>query len=158
MNVWLATFGGLLPDLVDKPLSLVPGWDAGRSVAHSVLFVLALIALTRFHRAFLPIALGAATHLILDDPAVYMATFAWPLLGHEFTPDDDMSPEALHRHLTKPRTSFAEILGGLVLLAVAAQHAWSAWRTRSSAPLFPQIGKPLESMEPRRIAAPTESE
>jgi hypothetical protein len=142
VSTLLAMFGGVLPDLIDKPLALLPGWDAGRSVAHTVLFTLALFALTRLHRGFLPIAFGAATHILLDDPSTYLATFAWPFLGPTFTPDDDLSLEALHRHITKPRTGMAEIAGGVLLLSLAADHVRTILkRRRGRTDAAPQLGR-----------------
>ena len=145
VNVWLATLGGILPDIIDKPLSLLPAIQGGRTVAHSLLFLALLGAAIRIHRGFLPLMLGVATHLILDDPGTYMATLAWPFLGPEFAPDENMSPEALHRHIRRPRTSQGEIVGAVVLGLVAVEHAWSTFRRRRALRMFNvvQVGRPL---------------
>lgn len=147
INLLLATFGGILPDLIDKPLSFTPGWDSGRSLAHSLLFLGLLMLASLRYRALVPVWLGVATHLVLDDPSVYMETLFWPLLGAHFTPDDDMSFSAIVRHLSKHRTSVSEVMGGIVFLGVGAQHAWSKMRSRvtrfATRPV--QHGRPVEA-------------
>ena len=101
---WLA-LGCLLPDLIDKPLFYALLWAEGhadalirgsRSVAHSGLFLLALIALAAVaRRAFLrALAAGVATHLVLDiagelitgadpDSSIWLAIF-YPAMGGQF--------------------------------------------------------------------------
>lgn len=162
INVWLATFGGILPDLIDKPLALLPQIQGGRALAHSLLFLVLLGAGIRLHRAFLPLMLGVATHLLLDDPTLYLASFAWPFLGTEFTPDETMTKETIHRHLTKPRTGITEIVGGLVLLTVGIEHAWSAMRRRRlvKALGIRQVGRPVHTkgFDESAWAAPTDAE
>ncbi|MDE2510595.1 MAG: metal-dependent hydrolase, partial [Elusimicrobia bacterium] len=101
--------GTLLPDLIDKPLyyglSLATGHsgaDLGliagtRSFGHTVLFTAALAALARARRSktLAALALGSATHLLLDlitdmsesgfDGPRLMSqsvkTLVWPLMG-----------------------------------------------------------------------------
>jgi hypothetical protein len=122
LNVWLGLFGGILPDLIDKPLSFAPGVDSGRSIAHSLLFLLVVAGAACRYRALVPVAIGISTHLVLDDPSVYLQTLFWPLFGPQFTYGDNLSAQALEHHLLKPRTLVAEIIGGLVLLWVAIQQ------------------------------------
>jgi hypothetical protein len=143
---WLI-FGCLLPDLIDKPLFYGLLWTRGdpdslisgsRSIGHSGLFLLALVALALvFRRATLAaVVAGVATHLVLDiagelvvgaapDASIWIAVF-FPALGWRF-------PRAhfgsLLEHLRLSAENFyviaGELLGGAILLS-----AW--WRRRKA--------------------------
>jgi membrane-bound metal-dependent hydrolase YbcI (DUF457 family) len=98
--------GTLLPDLIDKPTYLVLGliahWQNGgwvpgkRGFAHTLLFLLLLIliAAVRRSRPWAALALGSATHLVLDVVSKISATrnfigdnltvLLWPLRGTHF--------------------------------------------------------------------------
>ena len=92
--------GTLLPDLIDKPLyyglSLITGLkgaDLGiisgtRTFGHTALFLLTLcvIAFARRSRVLVALALGIATHLVLDG--------LWDRLGPTTLPLGDISPLA----------------------------------------------------------------
>jgi hypothetical protein len=121
--------GALLPDLVDKPLFYLPFWLTGRRgellsgthlFAHTGLFLLALIIAARLARSRLAraVAIGVATHLVLDcvGRSMGLATLLWPLLGWHF-PAYPFS--GLGQHLStilSPVTLAGEVLGGAVLL------------------------------------------
>ena len=98
--------GTLLPDFLDKPLYYGLSWWTGkrgadvgmvagtRSFGHTVLLTALLFALgsARKSRAWTALALGMATHLLLDaftdvcvrGPGFSMKALLWPLLGLQF--------------------------------------------------------------------------
>jgi len=102
---WLL-LGTLLPDLIDKPiffaLGLIEylktgGWVPGkRGFAHTLLFVLLLVAIAVFRRSarWSACAIGTATHLLLDTVSKMLGThhsetdnltvLLWPFLGWDF--------------------------------------------------------------------------
>jgi LexA-binding, inner membrane-associated putative hydrolase len=128
--------GALLPDLIDKPLFYVPFWLTGKQgpasgilsgthlFAHTglflaVLFVAGLIAHSRALRA---LAIGVATHLVLDvvGLSVGLVTLLWPLFGWRFPAYPFKS---LGQHLgtiLNPITLTGELLGAAIL--------WSDYR------------------------------
>ena len=134
--------GTLLPDLIDKPLyhvlSLATGRQGAalgivagtRSFGHTFLFTAALGILARTRRSTMlaALALGAATHLLLDvvTDAFTVPSFlrggaadsfrilAWPLLGLQFP----FTVRGLIDHLGhvfNPFIMTAEIVGALIL-------------------------------------------
>jgi hypothetical protein len=136
--------GTLLPDLLDKSLyyslSLATGlrgdklWIIGgtRSFGHTFLFTatLALLARTRRSRFLAALALGTATHLLLDlvtdvcemgvgSPrikSISLKALIWPLLGWRFP---FAFGAGMHDHLGRihePFILYAEILGILLLI------------------------------------------
>jgi membrane-bound metal-dependent hydrolase YbcI (DUF457 family) len=98
--------GTLLPDLLDKPtfliLGLIAHWEHGgwvpgkRGFAHTLLFLLLLVgvALLRRSRPWGALALGSATHLVLDLISKIsshhdfigdnLTVWLWPLRGTHF--------------------------------------------------------------------------
>ncbi|NLZ30421.1 MAG: metal-dependent hydrolase [Methanomicrobiales archaeon] len=88
--IGFAALGGILPDLIDKPVGhilLAGSLNSGRIVAHGLLFLILLsiagIALWRWRGSFalLAVAAGVASHQILD--TMWASPVAWyfPLLG-----------------------------------------------------------------------------
>src|SRR5205814_1670079 len=139
--------GTILPDLLDKPLYLIPaillgkqGAELGlisgtRTIGHTLLFmlILAAIATVRRSRVLAAIALGVGTHLFLDHFSEHMlfgfrpgndeslTGLLWPILGNRFPvyPYDSIT-----EHLFSKAVGFylsAEVLGGLLLL-------WDYWK------------------------------
>lgn len=143
---WLV-LGCLLPDLIDKPLFYGLLWLRGhpdplisgsRSLGHSGLFLIALLALAVLTRAAPAWALlaGVATHLALDiigeavtsaspDSSIWLAIL-FPLLGFRF-------PRArfgsLLEHL-QVEAGNAYVLGGEVVGGAILLVSW--WRRRKS--------------------------
>lgn len=79
-----AALAALLPDLVDKPLSLTVLSESGTSqgLAHTLLGHALLTAATaRFKPQWLPYALIANSHLIADQMWKYPRTLLFPLSG-----------------------------------------------------------------------------
>ena len=143
---WLV-LGCLLPDLIDKPLFYGLLWLRGhpdalisgsRSVGHSGLFLLVLLAFALFTRRAAAWALfaGVATHLVLDiagesftsaspDSSIWLAIF-FPLLGFRFPRAHFGSLlEHLRVDAENAYVVAGEIVGGAILLA-----SW--WRRRKS--------------------------
>jgi len=134
---WLI-LGCLLPDLIDKPLfygllfweghadALIRG---SRSIGHSGLFFLAVIALAAIRRRpfVWAVAAGMATHLALDilgelvigaspDSSIWLAIF-YPAFDGRF-PKANFSSMLEHLKLSAENlyVLFGEIAGGAILL------------------------------------------
>jgi hypothetical protein len=148
---WLLA-GTLLPDLIDKPLYyglvLVTGRrgaalgliSSTRTVGHTTLLLLAvlLVGFGARHRGLVAVALGMATHLLLDlggsllnpqgslrgtpDSPSTLCAVLYPLLGWRFPvmPFQDISGHV--GSLRSPHVIAGEIIGGLLLF----------WRWRRS--------------------------
>ena len=130
--------GTLLPDLLDKPLYYGLSWATGRHAAalsivagtrtfgHTILLTAAIYAAgaARKSRTATALALGMATHLVLDmatdlcvrNAGFSMRAFAWPLLGWQFP----VYPfYGWHEHVMSVRHPFmiaTESIGAVCLL------------------------------------------
>lgn len=120
---WLA-LGGLLPDLVDKPLGhLVLGYGHGRLWMHTLLATLAFAALAlagwrlsrRLGLVLAALALGVASHLVLDAMWGSPAILLWPLLGP--MPRVPYDPIQYVTVLAQPSIYLSEGLAASVLVA-----------------------------------------
>ena len=84
--------GSMLPDIIDKPLGLIAfgSPNMGRTFAHTLLFLLLLVALSFYSRDIRlnSMSWGVLAHLTLDSMWNSPVTLLWPLLGN--------FPEALH--------------------------------------------------------------
>jgi hypothetical protein len=128
--------GALLPDLIDKPLYYIPAWVTGKEgaaagilsgthlFAHTGLFllVLAIAALITRSRPLRALAIGVATHFVLDFVGLSMSwgTLLWPLFGWHFP---TYPFHSLGQHLGtlfNPITFIGETLGAAIL--------WSDYR------------------------------
>jgi hypothetical protein len=143
--------GCLLPDLIDKPLFYGLLWMRGhadplfcgtRTIGHSGLFLLALLALaavTRSRAAWAVVA-GVITHLLLDiggevfggaDPesSIWLAIF-FPRFGARFPVAQFAS---LYEHLRISAQSAyyiaGEIVGGAILLGAFVRRRFPAKRS-----------------------------
>jgi hypothetical protein len=124
--------GALLPDLIDKPLFYIPFWLTGGKgavtrvlsgthlFAHTGLFLLVLVSLALLRRSLSlrALAIGVATHFILDCVGLSMGlgTLLWPFLGWHFPA---YPFRGLGHHLAtilSPITLAGELLGGAILL------------------------------------------
>ncbi|MFI5350105.1 MAG: hypothetical protein ACHQ2Z_11210 [Elusimicrobiota bacterium] len=131
--------GTLLPDLIDKPLYYGLAWATGRrgfdlglisgtrTFGHTLLFTISLAALASARRSKMiaALALGSATHLLLDvvsdvftrktDYSLHI--LAWPLLGWRFP---GYLYEGIGEHLghfRQPFFLYAELIGAFILIA-----------------------------------------
>lgn len=77
---WLC-IGALLPDLIDKPLSLLSQSTSGRGIGHAPFFTIAILSLllilTKKKFIIVPIIIGNIVHLLLDIPEV---PWLWPFI------------------------------------------------------------------------------
>lgn len=151
---WALLLGTMLPDLIDKPVyygllfyARMMGTTMGllnnsRTIGHTALFLLAFtgVAMVRRSRLFAALALGIATHLILDNlndslvdyflpeinhPPQHSAMVAllWPFLQSYFpaTPFTKFT-EHMHRSFNPLSLGF-EVIGAIILF-------WDGWQTR----------------------------
>jgi hypothetical protein len=140
-------FGTVLPDLIDKPLyyglaalthrhGAALGIVAGtRSFGHTILFAAAIAGVARLRRspALTAVALGCATHIVLDivtdvclrGAGFSMQAFLWPLLGLQFPVYVFRSWHDHLWHLREPFLSACEFVGAACLVV--------EWRLRSRA-------------------------
>ena len=148
---WLM-LGTLLPDLLDKSLYYGLSWSTGRSgqelglvsgtrtFGHTALFLLGLTLLAgvRKSKIFGALALGVATHLLLDQlgeafagssESILETALLFPLGGFRFP----VIPYAgLSDHLGSFRRThiwMGELIGGALL-------AWDYWRLRHRSELL----------------------
>jgi membrane-bound metal-dependent hydrolase YbcI (DUF457 family) len=124
----------LLPDLIDKPLSVAFG-IGGRTIAHTLLFALTLTALflvTRNRPAsqakgsvwgavFLPLTIGTWSHLLLDRIWALPAILLWPFLGLTF-PLDPFDPFTFLEAYQDPYVLIGDAVGAAVLGYMAWRH------------------------------------
>jgi len=91
MDLRVLVLGGLLPDLIDKPIGSIlflERFGSGRVVAHSLLFsavvMTAVLVMTRrgsaARRRWMALPIGSLLHLVLDIPIDPVVLF-WPGLG-----------------------------------------------------------------------------
>lgn len=119
-----AALGGVLPDLLDKPLALGLGLTEGRLVGHTVLFAALLLAVGAWARdrplgtTLALLGGGCLSHLLLDRPLA--GTVLWPLLG----PFPMREPRPLEAFALDPLVLLGEAGGALVLGLLAARR----WR------------------------------
>jgi membrane-bound metal-dependent hydrolase YbcI (DUF457 family) len=117
----LVLVGAVLPDIIDKPLSLT-GLVGGRSIAHTALFALALTALVSIlvikagkPKALYGFPMAVWIHLLLDSMWKTPGILLWPAFGFSF-PVDGISVESLwHTLLTNPYVYGGETVGAIVL-------------------------------------------
>lgn len=126
-----AAAAALLPDLIDKPISLTLLSHSGttQGLAHTLLaHAAATLATARCKPAWLPYALLFNAHLAADQMWKYPRTLFYPFSGRLDSWRYVGSPTAMFRAyaeiITRPEILAVE-LAGLVLLAwVAAAHRW----------------------------------
>ncbi len=84
---WLI-LGSILPDLIDKPISLITKTISGRGIAHTPLFLILLCfslwLLTKNKWVSLSLGLGMFFHLLLDIPSVPWLWPIFPLENYEY--------------------------------------------------------------------------
>jgi hypothetical protein len=117
-----AAVATLVPDLIDKPLSLTLMTDSGTSqgLAHTLLgHTLLTWAVARFRRQWLPYALIANSHLLADQMWKYPRTLLFPFSGGldswKFMGTPTAMVNAYAEIVTRPAIIAVEALG-LVLL------------------------------------------
>jgi hypothetical protein len=132
---WLGV-GGVLPDLLDKPVALLLHVNEGRLLGHTVLFALAWLGVGLAWRRPLaaPPALvgwGCLSHLLLDLPQP--GTALWPLLGAAFPIRNyaiSFPGGIVQDMVARPTYLVGEVAG----LAVLALVAWEWAHARRATP------------------------
>jgi hypothetical protein len=130
--------GSMLPDLIDKPLSFtIPELSAGRTIAHTLFFVLVLAAMAVHSKdlRWYSLCAGVMIHLGLDFMWKSPVVLFWPLFGNF-----PQSPERgvldyvgmlLLNGMKNPLVGLPELLGLAYLIFIALQSRHSAkarWR------------------------------
>jgi len=131
--------GSMLSDIVDKPMGLlIFGTPAmGRTVCHTLLFLIALSAVVYYRQdsRLASLAGGVAAHLMLDSIWSSPGIFLWPLLG-PFPRAPDLTTldylQQLLRGLSDPMVGLPEMLGVAYLICFSWQQRAeiSCWTLR----------------------------
>ena len=120
--------GALLPDIIDKPLGLIllPGLGNGRTILHTLLFLLctllAAFVIYRRQRVLwgFYITFGVLMHFLMDAIWNDPVTFCWPFLGPFAAYPGTTFFLALQRWLqtltSEPGVYLPEIAGFIILL------------------------------------------
>jgi len=163
--------GTLLPDLVDKPLYYGLSWMTGlrgeemglisgtRTFGHTGLFLLTLasIAAWRRSRVLAALALGCATHLLLDNvsdawmPALRegeastLYALLFPALGWRFPTVPYRTALAHFSAGIKPGIWIPELLGITVVV-------WETWKQRHSNEILRALQEHRTRVRQRRAA------
>ena len=123
MDYMLIILGSLLPDIIDKPLGMIIlPLHNGRVFAHTLLFVLILLAIGLRYRKSLFLSFASLLHLIEDRMWNEPQTLFWPLLGFEFPAKEHASfCNYLSRILMEYIPSFSyvfvsEVVGATIIL------------------------------------------
>ncbi len=124
----LVLVGSILPDLIDKPLGAILHLDA-RLWAHSLLFLAALLLLSLLPalRGMRWVGFGDAVHLLVDLIWQQPQVALWPILGLAFPAGEQSFGGYLYILLTDPYVQFGEIVGTLILIAVAWRYRLYRW-------------------------------
>lgn len=140
LDIRLLMVGSLLPDIIDKPLAYVFDFGSGRSVSHTLLLALALLAaslylyISRRRTWLLALVIGVFCHLILDAMWQNLQTLYWPVYGWLFPP---RAPgNVIFRwmaELSSSRVDEAFELGGLLIFGV---FVWTLLRRRLLVPFL----------------------
>ena len=124
----LVALGALLPDIIDKPLGYILFGSAsmGRIYAHTLLFLLVIMALVAYRRNMASLAGGVFAHLCLDQMWSSPVILLWPLLGG-FSLHANLGIigylESLFAALMNPAVLIPELLGFLYVLYLAFKAA-----------------------------------
>ena len=126
LDIRLLMIGALVPDIIDKPLSLL-GFSDGRSITHT-LFVAIIVLLIasyiykRFKKTWLlAINIGMFIHLVLDSMWTNPQTLLWPFYQWVFhVPPHRITLEIIdiswNTELHKPGIIISELIGILILI------------------------------------------
>ena len=131
MDIRVLLVASLLPDIIDKPVGRIvfkETFENGRIFAHTLVFLIVVTVIgfcipskNRF-RVGTALALGVATHLVLDAMWHMPETLLWPLYGLSFGkyPSDLYSwaglQEAIQRVMAQPFLALPELFGAAVVL------------------------------------------
>lgn len=123
----LVLLGTILPDLIDKPLGALLGLET-RLVGHTLIFLLAILALSRVPR--MPglqwVGFGVATHLLLDQIWNEPHVVLWPFAG-PFVAGTSSLGGYVYTLLHDPYVQFGEVAGTVILVAIAFRYGLLSW-------------------------------
>jgi hypothetical protein len=114
LNLFVAMFCGILPDLVDKPLSLL-GIGGGRYVGHTLLFSVLVVAAFLFWKRKYGLAalLGLTSHLLLDLNS--LVPWFYPFKHYNFLSNKLSISEWLKHYLTFSQFGLELIIVALII-------------------------------------------
>jgi hypothetical protein len=124
----LALLGAILPDLIDKPLGAALGLES-RLWGHTLVFLAAVLVACAVPslRSLVAVALGVATHLVLDRIWEVPWVLLWPAFGLGFPPDETNLWNLLQVLVSDPIVIGGEIAGATILLLFARAHGIRSW-------------------------------
>ena len=117
LNPVIAVFCGILPDMVDKPLSLL-GIGGGRFIGHTLLFGLAVVILFFIWKRKYGFSalLGITSHFVLD--LGYFVPWFYPFKQYVFPHERLGIIEYLKTYFSLKELGF-EIIAGILVLGLA---------------------------------------
>ena len=117
---WLM-LGSILPDLIDKPISIITKLITGRRIAHTPLFLIFLtifiFILSRNKWISLSLGFGMIFHLLLDIPEV---PWFWPIIPLEGY--QDVLDSWIYTLLHDPLIISTEIISLIGLLGIIVSY------------------------------------
>ena len=125
VDLKLFLFALMLPDIIDKPLGhlLMTSLNNGRIISHTLLFLTILLLTSVKSERMRWVALGVATHHLMDLMFLDPTTYLWPLFGPfprtEFVPSDWIAGL-----LSNGWYLAGEVLGGISLLYLACESGY----------------------------------
>lgn len=129
MDMRVLVLGGVLPDLIDKPLGSIlftSYFETGRIYGHTLLFAVLVLVLvmaltrrgTETRKRWLALPIGVFIHLLLDMP-LDAETLWWPALGIEFPAfTEGALVDLVHYLVRSPWVVAQELLGLGYLIAL----------------------------------------
>ncbi|MHA1562549.1 MAG: metal-dependent hydrolase [Promethearchaeota archaeon] len=117
---WLM-LGSILPDLIDKPISIITKLVSGRGIAHTPIFLIFLCILiyilTRNKWISLSLGFGMIFHLLLDIPEV---PWFWPIIPLEGY--QDVFDSWIYTLLHDPLIFSTEIISLIGILGIIVSY------------------------------------
>ena len=117
---WLM-LGSILPDLIDKPISIITQAVSGRGIAHTLIFLIFLcffiFILTKNKWISLSLGFGMIFHLLLDIPEV---PWFWPIIPLENY--EHFIDSWIYTLLHNPLIISTEIISLMGLVGIAIFH------------------------------------
>jgi hypothetical protein len=117
LNLFVAIFCGILPDLVDKPLAVL-GIGGGRFIGHTLLFAVIIIVLfTVWKRKYgLAACIGLSSHLLLD--LNNLVPWFYPFKNYHFNTSDLSIGDWIKSYVTFSHAGLELILVALAVIVV----------------------------------------
>ena len=121
-------FGGILPDLIDKPIGYLFNLET-RGYAHTFVFLFTILVLSVLPRlgVLRLVGFGVATHYLLDRIWETPRIILWPAYGWDFKPAAFDAEIWIDLLLRDPYVQAGEIVGGLILVLFAWRKGLFSW-------------------------------